>query len=78
MSPEDIHTEAGRVWEWFNGGHDVPHNTGRYDSESFRVAAAPMIEWLNFNANPHTLVTIQQGVAIVHTGEVSEGFAVPD
>jgi hypothetical protein len=53
-------------------------NYSRYDSESFREAAKPMIEWLKHNANAHTLVTIDQVSAVVHTAEVGEVFPAQD
>lgn len=56
----------------------TPPNYGRYDSESFEQAAAPLIEWLNYNANPHALVTVQQGLAVLHTAEIAAVFPVPD
>ena len=49
-----------------------------YDRETFKQAGAPLVEWLNQNANPHAMVIVQQGLAILHTAEVGATFPVPD
>lgn len=45
---------------------NVPH-----DSESFEAAAAPLMEWLKYNANPHSCVIVEQTTAVLYTGEMS-------
>lgn len=75
MSDIDVQLEVCRVWEWFN---DDYNNKPIYDNESFREAAEPMIKWLNEHANPHSKVTIEQGLAVLYSGEMYESFTVPD
>lgn len=46
-------------------------NAPRYNQESFEVAAKPLIQWLNENANPHASVFIDCTSAELFTGEIS-------
>lgn len=45
---------------------------------SFKLAAKPMIEWLQKYGNPHSLVTIELDGAHFYSGEIGQPFEVQD
>ena len=44
---------------------------GRYNYDTFKAAAKPLIQWLNENANPHASVIVDCTQAVLLTGEIS-------
>lgn len=49
---------------------DAQEAKSRYDYESFKSAARPLVKWLNENANPHALVIVESDGATLYTGEI--------
>ncbi|MEA5195403.1 hypothetical protein [Enterobacter roggenkampii] len=44
---------------------------GRYNYDTFKAAAKPLIKWLNDNANPHASVIVDCTSAELLTGEIA-------
>lgn len=44
---------------------------GRYNYDTFKAAAKPLIQWLNENANPHASVIVDCTCAELLTGEIA-------
>lgn len=44
---------------------------GRYNYDTFKAAAKPLIQWLNENANPHASVIVDCTSAVLFTGEIA-------
>jgi hypothetical protein len=44
---------------------------GRYNYDTFKAAAKPLIQWLNENANPHASVIVDCTSAELLTGEIA-------
>lgn len=44
---------------------------GRYNYDTFKAAAKPLIQWLNENANPHASVIVDCTGAELLTGEIA-------
>ncbi|HBC9520264.1 TPA: hypothetical protein KFM62_004019 [Escherichia coli] len=41
------------------------------ESQSFEEAVKPLIKWLNDNANPHAVIVVEFGGAVLYSGEQS-------
>ncbi|HHA1908858.1 hypothetical protein [Enterobacter asburiae] len=50
---------------------DAAAAKGRYNYDTFKDAAKPLIQWLNENANPHASVIVDCTQAVLLTGEIS-------
>lgn len=85
LNDGDLNREFGKCWQWYDlGGCD--HETfapedeakadsqaakGRYNYDTFKAAAKPLIQWLNENANPHASVIVDCTGAELLTGEIA-------
>lgn len=45
-------------------------NTTGYNAQTFEEASKSLIKWLNENANPHAIVTVDVTSATLFTGEI--------
>lgn len=85
LNDGDLNREFGKCWQWYNLGGGI-HETfapqdeakadsddgkGRYNYDTFKAAAKPLIQWLNENANPHASVIVDCTSAVLFTGEIS-------
>lgn len=50
---------------------DAAAAKGRYNYDTFKAAAKPLIQWLNENANPHASVIVDCTSAELLTGEIA-------
>ncbi|WP_447782103.1 hypothetical protein [Enterobacter asburiae] len=50
---------------------DSDEAKGRYNYDTFKAAAKPLIQWLNENANPHASVIVDCTSAELLTGEIA-------
>ena len=50
---------------------DADEVKGRYNYETFKAAAKPLIKWLNENANPHASVIVDCTSAELSIGEIA-------
>ncbi len=41
------------------------------ENKSFDDAVKPLIKWLNDNANPHAIIVVDVGSAVMYSGERS-------
>ncbi|EGH3481562.1 TPA: hypothetical protein MO487_000370 [Salmonella enterica subsp. houtenae serovar 43:z4,z23:-] len=39
------------------------------EEESFENAVKPLIKWLNENANPHAVIVVEVGGAVLYSGD---------
>ncbi|HCW3081533.1 TPA: hypothetical protein OXC52_004179 [Enterobacter asburiae] len=85
LNDDNLNREFGKCWQWYNLGGGI-HETfapqdeakadsddgkGRYNYDTFKAAAKPLIQWLNENANPHASVIVDCTSAELLTGEIA-------
>lgn len=85
LNDGDLNREFGKCWQWYNLGGGI-HETyapkdeakadsqaakGRYNYDTFKAAAKPLIKWLNDNANPHVSVIVDCTGAELLVGEIA-------
>lgn len=46
--------------------------------KEFERLVKPVVDWVNSNGDPHTVVVIKQGSAEVYTGSFGTVFDIPD
>jgi hypothetical protein len=47
-------------------------------SKEVEKLAKPLIEWIQKNGSPHSIITIEQGIVKFYTGEFSIPFEIKD
>lgn len=84
LNDSDLNREFGKCWQWYNMGGglheayapkddakaELSAAKGRYNYDTFKAAAKPLIQWLNENANPHASITVEVDGATLYTGEI--------